>query len=88
MCSGFSNCDYCVTHENCGFCTHQGDEMKQGYCLPVGKSKDTQSATGLNLEEIEMLFMSKEARLEKEEQLKMQQKQESYNINIDEKVKL
>lgn len=35
-----------------------------------------------------MLFMSKEARLEKEEQLKMQQKQESYNINIDEKVKL
>ncbi|CAI5454664.1 unnamed protein product [Caenorhabditis angaria] len=32
-CFGFSNCDFCVTDEACGFCQPVG--VEKGYCLPV-----------------------------------------------------
>lgn len=41
-----SNCDYCVTNENCGFCTVKGQDNAPGWCFPVGSSKDLQSSIG------------------------------------------
>ncbi|CAD6189119.1 unnamed protein product [Caenorhabditis auriculariae] len=35
-CSTFSNCDYCVTDERCGFCQPLGSQ--KGYCLPTSGS--------------------------------------------------
>lgn len=41
----FSNCDFCVTNEKCGFC--QSSDKKTGYCLPVNADHtDSLSATG------------------------------------------
>uniref|UniRef100_A0A914C731 Uncharacterized protein n=1 Tax=Acrobeloides nanus TaxID=290746 RepID=A0A914C731_9BILA len=46
-CQKYSNCDYCVTDPNCGFCALESDKMKQGYCLPVNTDNpDTRSTTG------------------------------------------
>ncbi|CAI5450358.1 unnamed protein product [Caenorhabditis angaria] len=44
-CQAYSNCDYCVTTDACGFCQIQGS--KQGYCLPVSfDDPEGSSSTG------------------------------------------
>uniref|UniRef100_A0A914E4A1 Uncharacterized protein n=1 Tax=Acrobeloides nanus TaxID=290746 RepID=A0A914E4A1_9BILA len=47
QCNSYSNCDFCVTNEYCGFCVQQGNEKSWGYCLP-GKNNqsDVRSDTG------------------------------------------
>uniref|UniRef100_A0A914EAH8 Major facilitator superfamily (MFS) profile domain-containing protein n=1 Tax=Acrobeloides nanus TaxID=290746 RepID=A0A914EAH8_9BILA len=46
-CIKYSNCDYCVTNENCGFCTLKSQNNKWGFCLPGKNNKsDTVSDTG------------------------------------------
>lgn len=41
----WSNCDFCVTNDHCGFC-HPKDSPS-GYCLPLDKATDLPSTTGL-----------------------------------------
>ena len=43
----FSNCDYCVTDDRCGFCAPSGPGTANGYCLPMNKEhEDSASSTG------------------------------------------
>ncbi|CAD6188238.1 unnamed protein product [Caenorhabditis auriculariae] len=45
-CRKFSNCDSCVTDDNCGFC--QSKTEKKGYCLPFPTDdSDKYSSTGI-----------------------------------------
>uniref|UniRef100_A0A914DU81 PSI domain-containing protein n=1 Tax=Acrobeloides nanus TaxID=290746 RepID=A0A914DU81_9BILA len=47
LCNGYINCDFCVTDERCGFCSHQGDQNIKGFCLPVNPEyADSRSETG------------------------------------------
>ncbi|VDN55950.1 unnamed protein product [Dracunculus medinensis] len=43
-CKSYSNCDYCVTDERCGYC-HITD-TKSGYCLPFDLIDHDKSSTG------------------------------------------
>ncbi|GMT31241.1 hypothetical protein PFISCL1PPCAC_22538, partial [Pristionchus fissidentatus] len=47
-CSHFSNCDFCVTDDNCGFCEYVNpDGTKTGFCLPFGNNEtEVHSGTG------------------------------------------
>uniref|UniRef100_A0A914DCF4 Uncharacterized protein n=1 Tax=Acrobeloides nanus TaxID=290746 RepID=A0A914DCF4_9BILA len=46
-CNSYSNCDFCVTDERCGFCAESGSLSTKGYCLPVNSdNSDLQSLTG------------------------------------------
>nr|CDJ90985.1 General substrate transporter and Protein-tyrosine phosphatase domain containing protein [Haemonchus contortus] len=38
-CEKYSNCDFCVTDDNCGFCAVKG--LKTGYCLQRDQHPDT-----------------------------------------------
>lgn len=45
-CMKYSNCDFCVTNENCGFCENKA--AKTGYCLPFPADDSAHfSATGI-----------------------------------------
>ncbi|CAI5446005.1 unnamed protein product [Caenorhabditis angaria] len=45
-CRKFSNCDFCVTDESCGFCESKGNKI--GYCLPFPtEDSEDVSSTGL-----------------------------------------
>ncbi|KAK0402253.1 hypothetical protein QR680_016234 [Steinernema hermaphroditum] len=45
-CKGYSNCDFCVTDDRCGFCAKDVENSKIGWCLPVGKDDKTHSSVG------------------------------------------
>lgn len=40
----FSNCDYCVTDEKCGFCVEQNKKIP-GYCFPVNSDHSDKSSS-------------------------------------------
>ncbi|CAJ0565449.1 unnamed protein product, partial [Mesorhabditis spiculigera] len=43
-CKAYSNCDYCVTDERCGFCKAKAADA--GYCVPFSMDTDDRSLTG------------------------------------------
>ncbi|GMR31212.1 hypothetical protein PMAYCL1PPCAC_01407, partial [Pristionchus mayeri] len=46
-CASFSNCDFCVTDERCGFCEYVAEDgTKTGFCLPFDGSNDTAAFSG------------------------------------------
>lgn len=40
----FSNCDFCVTTDACGFC--HDENTKKGFCLPASSNPEDFSSTG------------------------------------------
>ncbi|KAH7729006.1 CBN-HMIT-1.1 protein [Aphelenchoides avenae] len=52
-CSSYSNCDFCVTDESCGFCAEEGVGKSPGYCLPRNPHQpEKYSVTGFCSENI------------------------------------
>ena len=46
-CNSYSNCDLCVTDDECGFCSMKGQRIS-GYCLPIPKDNgDKVSVVGI-----------------------------------------
>lgn len=44
-CLDYSNCDFCVTNEHCGFCSIKS-QKKKGYCLPLNDDDTDYSTVG------------------------------------------
>ncbi|VDM39249.1 unnamed protein product [Toxocara canis] len=45
-CNSYSNCDFCVTDEHCGFCHSHSGNKQEGYCLPSSHENPDASLIG------------------------------------------